>query len=92
MKYSIEQLGFILYNNRSVEGTIKNFLDNSVEPFRLIDIENKFDWCKSLYENLEKMVEVDLSLIDPERDDVVVKPNDIQSLTSIIKSNIGKFS
>jgi len=92
MKYSIEQLGFILYNNRSVEGTVKNFLDKSIEPFRLIDIENKFDWCKSLYENLEKMVEVDLSLIDPEGDDVVVKPTDIQSLTSIIKSNIGKFS
>jgi hypothetical protein len=92
MKYSIEQLGFILYNNRSVEGTVKNFLDTSIEPLKLINIEKKFDWCKSLYANLEKMVEVDLSLLDPDGDDVIIKPNDLSLLTPIIKSNLGKFS
>lgn len=92
MKYSIEQLGFILYNNRSVEGAVENFLDKSIEPLRLINIEKKFDWCKSLYSNLEKMVEVDLSLLDPNGDDVIIKPDDLSSLTNIVKSNIGKFS
>lgn len=92
MKYSIEQLGFILYNNRSVEGVVKNFLDNKINALILIDIEKKFDWCKSIYANLEKMVEVDLSLLDPNGEDIIIKPNDLNELTETIKSNIGNFS
>jgi len=38
MKYTIEQLGLILYNNRSVEGVVQNFLDPTISPFRLIQI------------------------------------------------------
>ena len=53
MKYSVEEIGFILYNNRSVKGTISNFLDKSMDPIKLIQIEKKFDWVKSLYSNLE---------------------------------------
>ena len=92
MKYTVEQLGFILYNNRSVDGVVKNFLDKSIDPNRLIDIEKKFDWCKSLYSNLEKMVEVDLSLLDPNGDDEVVTPKQISELSDLVLSNIGKFS
>ena len=92
MKYTIEQLGFILYNNRSVNGVIKNFLDKSIDPYKLIEIEKKFDWCKSLYSNLEKMVEVDLSLLDPNGDDVIIYPNQLEELTQHVLSNIGKFS
>jgi hypothetical protein len=92
VKYTVEQLGFILYNNRSVDGVIKNFLDESIEVDKLIDIEKKFDWCKSLYSNLEKMVEVDLSLLDPYGDDEVVTPQQMDELSNLTLSNIGNFS
>ena len=92
MKYTIEQLGFILYNNRSVEGVVQNFLDPTINPFRLIQIEKKFDWCKSLYSNLEKMVEVDLSLLKPDSDDEIVTPEQLESVSELTLSNLGKFS
>ena len=92
MKYTIEQLGFILYNNRSVEGVVQNFLDPTMNPFRLIQIEKKFDWCKSLYNNLEKMVEVDLSLLKPDSDDEIVTPEQLESVSELTLSNLGKFS
>jgi hypothetical protein len=92
MKYTTEQLGFILYNNRSVDGVIKNFLDPQIDPQKLIDIEKKFDWCKSLYSNLEKMVEVDTSLLDVSADDIVIKPSQIYELTQFVIDNIGKLS
>ena len=92
MKYTIEEIGFILYNNRSVEGTIKNFLDPNINPIKLISLEKKFDWSKSLYANLEKMVEVDLSLLNPNADDEIVTPNQLSELTDFFKANVGKFS
>ena len=92
MKYSIEEIGFILYNNRSVKGTISNFLDKSMDPMKLIRIESKFDWVKSLYSNLEKMVEVDLSLLNPEADDEIITPEQLAELTEFFKANIGKYS
>lgn len=92
MKYSIEEIGFILYNNRSVNGTISNFLDKSMDPIKLIHIEKKFDWVKSLYANLEKMVEVDLSLLKPEADDEIITPEQLSELTDFVKANIGKYS
>ena len=92
MKYTVEQLGFILYNNRSVDGVVKNFIDKSIDVNKLLDIEKKFDWCKSLYSNLEKMVEVDLSLLDPDGDDEIVTPIQISELSDLVLSNIGRFS
>ncbi len=92
MKYSIEEIGFILYNNRSVNGTISNFLDKNMDPMKLIRIERKFDWVKSLYQNLEKMVEVDLSLLNPEADDEIILPEQLEELTDFFNTNIGKYS
>ena len=92
MKYSVGEIGFILYNNRSVKGTISNFLDKSMDPIKLIHIEKKFDWVKSLYADLDKMVEVDISLLNPEADDEIITPEQLFELTDLFKTNIGKYS
>lgn len=92
MKYSIADLGFIVYNNRSVNGTVKNFLDPNINPIKLIEIEKKFEWVKSIYSNLEKMVEIDTSLLDMEADDEIVYPEDLFKLTDFFKEHSGKFS
>jgi hypothetical protein len=91
IKYSIEEIGFILYNNRSTK-CISNFLNKNWNPIELIKIEKKFDWSKSLYSDLEKMVEIDLSLLNPESDDEIINPIDIYNLTDFVKSNIGEYS
>lgn len=92
MKYSISELGFILYNNRSVNGVIQNFLDPNMDAIKLIDIEKKFDWVKSLYSDVDKMVEVDLSLLDIIAEDITLYPKDIDELTEFFKSHSGIFS
>ncbi len=92
MKLSKEEIGFILYNNRSVNGVVKNFLPNDIDPYKLIDIENKFEWCKSLFQEHEKMVEINLSLIDIDSEDIQIYPNNLYSLSKKIKNSIGKFN
>lgn len=92
MKYTSKQLGYILYNNRSIEGVVSNFLDNTIDNNQLVNIEKKFDWCKSLYDSLDKMVKIDLSLLDTSVDDEIVTPEQLSELTEFVKLNIGKFS
>ena len=41
MKYTKEELGFILYNNRSVNGVVSNFIPK-INPIKLIRIEKLF--------------------------------------------------
>lgn len=91
MNYSKKDLGFILYNNRSTN-MILHHIPKHIKPLELIEIEKQFDWCKSLFEDLENFVEVDLSLISPKANDIIIKPNEIESLTETIKSVKGKFS
>jgi 5S rRNA maturation endonuclease (ribonuclease M5) len=91
MNYSTKDLGFILYNNRSTN-MISKHLDSKMNPHTLIKIEKEFDWCKSIYEDLENFVEVDLSLLSSDSEDIIILPEDIKSLTDIINSAVGQFS
>jgi len=92
MDYTKQQLGYILYNNRSVDGVVKNFLNFEYSPEKLIDIEKKFEWCKSLYSDLESMVEVDISLLNSKAEDIQITPEQITSLTQFVLSKVGQFS
>ena len=92
MNYTKEELGFILYNNRSVKGVVNNFLSDDINPFKVINIERKFNKSKSLYVSDSRMVEVNLSEIDTECDDVIVNKEDLESLTNLFIKNKGKFS
>lgn len=40
MKYSISDISFILYNNRSIKGVVSNFFDKDMNPYRLMQIED----------------------------------------------------
>ena len=92
MNYTKQQLGYILYNNRSVEGVVKNFLNFEYDAEKLIDIEKKFEWCKSIYEDLESMVEVDVSLLNSKADDLIIKPQQLMNLTDLVLEKSGQFS
>lgn len=91
MKYSVEDLGFIIYNNRSVMGVVNNFLDDNINFKQLIEIERKFEWVKSIFYQ-DKVIEIDSRLLNLEGEDEVILPEKISELTDFFKSNIGKYS
>lgn len=92
MKYTIEELGFILYNNRSVNGVVKNFLPTDMNPLKIINIEKILDKIKDKISNDNRMVEVNINELNSTADDVIVTPNDLEKLTSLILENLGNFS
>ena len=91
MNYSKKEIGFILYNNRSPEMISKN-IDKDINPYELIKIEKEFDWSKSIFDDLENFVEVDISLLSPDSEDVIYNSDEIKEITDYINSKIGKFS
>lgn len=91
MSYTIKDLTFILYNNRSVEGVVKNFLPK-LNPLLLIQIETYLSESKEKFGVSETQVQVNLREFNLDGGDVVVTPDNLLSLSDNIKSNVGFFS
>jgi len=91
MRYSKEELGFILYNNRSVKGVVNNFIPD-INPFKIINIENKMRKSKSLYTDDSRMVEIHLDDVDIDSDDIIVTKEELGLLTNLFIENSGKFN
>lgn len=89
--YTKEELGFILYNNRSVKGVVSNFLPK-LNPVELIRIENQLKKCKSIWSNDDRMVEVNENELDTNANDVIVTKKDLEELTDLIIDHIGLLS
>jgi len=86
--YTNEELGFILYNNRSVKGVVSNFLPK-VNPIELIKIENQLKKSKSSWSDDKKMVEININELNTEADDIIVTKEDLDSLTDMVKDYVG---
>lgn len=85
MTYTPEELGFILYNNRSVNGVVSNFLKNkSFNPFRLTSIEQQLDWCKKPFDD-GKSVEIPVTDLDVTAEDVTVTPAQLESMGRVVE-------
>lgn len=81
MTYSNQELTFILFNNRSVNGVVKNFLyEYRIDGTELIKLEEKLDWCKKIYEQDQKFVEIDTRELDVNAPDIVTTPVDIYNV------------
>lgn len=91
MKYTKEELGFILYNNRSVKGVVSNFIPD-INPLKIIRIEKLFNESKSLYTSDSRMVEISINDINIDSDDVIVTKEELLSLTDLLIKNKGKFN
>jgi hypothetical protein len=52
-------------------------------------IENQFDKCKKMFNNDNRMVEINIDELDTEAEDVIITPEELASLTDLIKENIG---
>jgi hypothetical protein len=82
-KWKTDELAFILYNNRSVEGVVQNFVPSDLNWDLLDDIESKIEWVQNIYQE-DRMVEVEKSQIDMNAPDVLVKPLDLSNLTDLV--------
>jgi hypothetical protein len=91
MDYTISDLAFILYNNRSVNGVVKNFLPK-LNPLILSRLEIDLSKIKSEWDVDEKMVEVNINEFNLDVEDVFVTKEQLSKLTDIFLGNIGKFS
>ena len=89
--YTAEELGFILYNNRSVKGVVSNFLPK-INPITLIRIENQLSECKNHFSTDNRMVELNINELDTQAEDIIVTPEDISSLTDFFLDCSGLLS
>jgi hypothetical protein len=92
MNWTTEELGFILYNNRSVDGVVKNFISKKLNPFKLTQIEQRLKISKSKFQSDDRMVEININEINQNSNDVKVTPKDLKELSEEFHLNIGKFS
>ncbi len=84
MKYSKLDLDFILYNNRSINGVVKNFINEfDFNPFYLYKLDERIKEYKQKW-NKQKFYTLDTTLLDLNADDVIITPNDIKPLTNTI--------
>lgn len=82
-KWKTDELAFILYNNRSVDGVVKNFVPTDTNWELLDDVENKIEWVQNIYQE-DRMVEIERSKVDMNADDVFVTSDDLSALGELI--------
>lgn len=92
MNWTLEELGFILYNNRSVNGVVKNFIPKDINPFRLKKIEKVLKESKSKFQSDDRMVEISIKEINQDCQDIFVKPEELKELSEDFYLKCGKFS
>lgn len=92
MNWTLEELGFILYNNRSVNGVVKNFIPKTINPFKLTKLEKILKKSKSKFQSDDRMVEVNINEINQNTKDISVTPEELKKLSEEFYLNVGKFS
>lgn len=90
--WSNKDLAFILYNNRSVHGVVKNFINTSIDPYKLNKIEFILEKHKNRIVKDKRMVEIKKKELNLEGQDIIIKPSDLESLTQLILDNVGNFN
>jgi len=89
--YTKEDLSFILFNNRSVSGVVKNFLPNNINAMKLISLEENLKKIKSMY-NTTNLIEVDSRELDLNTDDILVKKEELVNLKDLVNELVGTFN
>lgn len=85
---SPEEASFVLYNNRSVEGVVANFMPSlGINPYRVLEIESKLEWCSGLYGDDTTLL-IDKKDLDLECEDLTYGPDDVAECTQLVKDSI----
>jgi hypothetical protein len=89
--YTKDQLLYIAYNNRTVEGCVAHFLPKNIDPLKIIELEKKIDFINQMFgENIGiTLLKDDLDL---ECDDIIITPEDITSIQKDILNSVNVFT
>ena len=79
--YTVEQINHIIYNNRTFEGVTKNFLPeiSNFDILLLLEIEKQINFTNRIV-NKDKVVAIDKSKLDLDRDDIELFPHELHSI------------
>jgi len=91
MKPTTDEITFVIYNNRSVDGVVMNFLlAQGFDLHKLTDLEQKFAWCDSQWAEVRtiEVAEKDLNL---EYADITYGPEDLAECTDLVNASIAAF-
>ena len=81
MKYTSQELAFILYNNRSIQGVVKNFMAPfSFDYERISKIDEQLEWCQNMAGRGESTVDIPLEELLLDVPDLTVTPEDLGSV------------
>lgn len=82
--YDNEEIAFILFNNRSVNGTVSSFFrKRNFDPMRIIAAERDLDVCNKMLED-PQTISVDKRDLDLNAQDVIVTPDDLHLCHSAV--------
>lgn len=83
-----EDYPFILYNNRSVEGVVQNFIDwSEIDALKLIEIEQRLDQIQSRY-NQGKQIGIEQKELNIECSDIEYSISDLNKLTDKMNNSV----
>lgn len=77
--YSIEELSFIAYNNRSMDGVVKNFIPHDIDIEKLLKIESILSHLRKVFYE-QKFIEIERSDLNENANDIIIYPQDIKNL------------
>ena len=92
MDFTKQQLAYIIYNNRSVEGVVKNFMPKKLNPFKLQKLEQRLSESKLKYNSDTKNVKIEVDKLNTNCNDIIIKPEDLENLTDLFINTSGRFS
>lgn len=86
--YTTFDLSFILFNNRSIKGVVKNFIPKNLNASTISKIESQIEFFQKAFSS-QKFVEIDRSEFDMNAEDIYTFPEDISKLTNkILTANL----
>jgi len=81
MKYTVEQINHIIYNNRTFEGVTQNFLPklNNFDILLLLEIEKQINFVNRII-NKDKVIVIDETKLDLDREDIELFPHELHNI------------
>lgn len=91
MSYSIDEINFIVYNNRSFNGTTRNFFPNIENIELFLELEKKYIWLNQKYK-VDRSIVIPKEEIDLSKDDIFLDSSKVDICHEHIIKSVNNFS
>lgn len=88
MRPTSEEITFVIYNNRSVDGVVMNFIqDMRLDMRKLMDMEEQFAWCDRQISEV-RTIEVAERDLNIDYTDIMYGPEDLAECATLVNESI----